>query len=226
MNRSDEINELAGALAKAQGEMGTAQLNTTNRFLKTKYANLASVMAASQKALKNNGLSVMQPCETLDDGDVVVTTILAHESGQWISSALRFTPAQEKGLSATQVMGKGISYLRRYGYSSVVGVAVGDDDDGHDAGVQRQQAPRAAAPKVPAPHWSTNDAERVKFWAWSTGKGANDQGLTNDQVHAALGVEHLVDFPGNIPDAVTLVRAFKKQLVAQQPALPADGEGR
>jgi len=47
------------------------------------------------------------------------------------------------------------------------------------------------------PHWIESDNVRRRFWAWAN----NDLGLTDDQVHAALGVEHVADYTGSMQDA-------------------------
>src|SRR5258706_10071175 len=58
--RSEDINELATALAKAQGEYTIAGLNRQNPYFKSKYADLASVVNAARPALTKYGLSVVQ----------------------------------------------------------------------------------------------------------------------------------------------------------------------
>jgi len=151
LRRSQSIAQLAGALAKAQGEMKPAALNAVNPFLKNTYADLGSVIAASREALSKNGLAVIQS-PNIDRGDVLtITTLLAHESGEWVESELSLsTGSSNKGLSAAQAVGSVITYLRRYAYSSILGIHTGDDNDGSQSPepkrVQRKAAPERAAP--------------------------------------------------------------------------------
>ena len=56
---------------------------------------------------------------------------------------------------------------------------------------------------APAPHWSEVPKTRSAFWA-----RANERGLTQQDVHAALGVEHLRDFPGTLADAGARITAY------------------
>ena len=51
MEKSDQINELATALAKAQGELESASKNALNPHFKNKYADLASVWDAARAPL-------------------------------------------------------------------------------------------------------------------------------------------------------------------------------
>jgi hypothetical protein len=121
--QSEQINELAGALAKAQGKITGALKDSANPFFKSKYADLASVWDACRSALSDNGLAVIQLTESDDSGVFVVTT-LAHSSGQWMRSRLRLTPKDD----SPQAMGSAITYGRRYALAAMVGVAQVDDD--------------------------------------------------------------------------------------------------
>lgn len=123
METSQEINELATALAKAQGTMGGALKDSANPFFKSKYADLESVWTACRKALSDNGLSVVQSTSGVESG-VAVTTTLLHSSGQWMRDTL---PLHPKDLSP-QGIGSAITYGRRYALAAMVGVYQTDDD--------------------------------------------------------------------------------------------------
>lgn len=134
-NRSESINELAAALSKAQGAMGTAKKDASNPFFKSRYADLASVWEACRKPLSDNGLSVVQLPEFTDSG-IRLETLLMHSSGQWMSSVLCMTPTK----SDPQGIGSCITYARRYSLSAVVGICP-EDDDGE--AVSGKAAPKA-----------------------------------------------------------------------------------
>jgi hypothetical protein len=107
--------------------MQSAEKANTNPHFKSKYADLASVWAACREPLSRNGLAILQPVSA-EGPAVTVTTILAHSSGEWISESLTMTAQQ----NTPQGVGSAITYGRRYGLSSMVGIAP-DDDDGHAA---------------------------------------------------------------------------------------------
>ncbi len=74
MTTSPEINELAAALAKAQGEMGGALKDSANPFFKSKYADLSSVWEACRAPLAKYGLSIVQ-IPSFQRGDVPLFTV-------------------------------------------------------------------------------------------------------------------------------------------------------
>ncbi|CDK30160.1 ERF family protein [Candidatus Babela massiliensis] len=124
-NRSENLNELFTALAKAQGEMKIANELCENPYFKSKYANLAEIVKASRPALSKNGLSVIQQILSDDEGRMLLCTILSHASGQWIESRVRIIPPKND----VQSIGSYMTYLKRYSYASIVGVVTSDEDD-------------------------------------------------------------------------------------------------
>jgi hypothetical protein len=154
MNKSDNINELATALAKAQGAMRFAIKDANNPFFKSKYADLSSVVEAIREALSGNGLSYMQHLHPSEKHEVCVETILLHASGQWISCGTLTVPVSKHD---AQGFGSALTYARRYSLSAAVGV-VADDDDGNAAA---QAAPKASAPKPVAKEVPAKVKEKV-----------------------------------------------------------------
>lgn len=123
MQTSDQINELAAALAKAQSKITGALKDSANPFFKSKYADLASCWDAARDHLTSNGLSVIQTASATD-GAVCITTMLAHSSGQWVRDTLALQPVK----SDPQGIGSCITYGRRYGFAAIAGIAQVDDD--------------------------------------------------------------------------------------------------
>lgn len=139
MLKSENINELGAALAKAQGAVEGALKDSANPFFKNKYADLSSVWDACRQQLTVNGLSIVQtPTEA--EGGIGVETMLIHSSGQWLSNT--FTMPVSK--ADAQGVGSAITYARRYALAAMVGVAP-EDDDGNAA---TKAAPKAEAKKA------------------------------------------------------------------------------
>jgi len=127
---SAELNKLFEALAKAQLEMEVAKTDSTNPYFKSKYADLRSVVDASRPFLAKNGLCVVQRTIPGNNGTSYLYTRLGHLSGQWMESYMPINPPKQD----IQTLGSYMTYLRRYSYSSMVGVVAGDeDDDGESA---------------------------------------------------------------------------------------------
>jgi hypothetical protein len=125
MNKSEQINELATALSKFQGEIRTVGFDSSNPFFKSKYASLAALVKIASPVLSKYGLAVSQIMET----ESAVTTILMHSSGQWISSIISLKPVKDD----PQGNGSAITYMRRYSYASILGLVSDEDDDGNAA---------------------------------------------------------------------------------------------
>jgi hypothetical protein len=123
MQTSENINELAAALAVAQGQMGGAIKGADNPFFKSKYADLGSVIAAAKDPLAENGLSYVQFPFSIN-GEVGVTTRLMHSSGQWLESMFSI-PAPK---TDAHTYGSLVTYCRRFSLQSVLGIPAEDDD--------------------------------------------------------------------------------------------------
>jgi hypothetical protein len=169
MTTSEQINELAAALAKAQGEMEGAKKDAKNPFFSSKYADLASVWDACREPLSTNGLAVVQFPKTeylttpepyewqAKSGEkrygvrvvtvVSVLTRLVHCSGQFMEDACStMLPTGDP-----QAVGSAITYLRRYALQSVAGIAPEDDDGNGAQGDRGEDRRPPSAHKTPAP---------------------------------------------------------------------------
>lgn len=142
LTKSDQINELAAALAKAQGEMGGAAKDSKNPFFKSRYADLASIVRAVKDPLAANGLSYTQFPLTCDK-HVGVTTVLMHSSGQFIQSEYTI-PLQKLD---PQAVGSAITYARRYALQAIVGIPATDDDA--ELAMVRDDEPRTKSHPAP-----------------------------------------------------------------------------
>jgi len=132
---SETIGKIAGALAKAQGDMTMVEAKSNNPFFNSKYASLAAVLEVALPKLNANGIALVQGnrWDNVDNG-FYITSMLVHSSGEWIKSEIRM-PVTKKDAHG---IGAATTYGRRYLLSSMVGVAQADDD-GNGA---IQQAPR------------------------------------------------------------------------------------
>src|SRR6201987_5933727 len=141
MHRSSEtIGAIAGALAKAQIELNNPEksLIATVRspFPREqdrafRYAPLSSGLDIVRKTLGRHELAAVQSTEIDKDAGLIrLTTILAHASGEWISSEWPVCPVAET--AAPHRMGAALTYARRYALFTLVGIAGEDDLDAPD----------------------------------------------------------------------------------------------
>ncbi len=131
MNQSEDIKELVTALSKAQGQMEPAVFNKVSHF-KRGYADFTSCMNACRVPLSSNGLSIMQYCDTIND-KLILVTLLAHISGQWVKSYFPLNPAKLD----SQSVGSSMTYAKRYSLSALLGIVSDEEDDDGEASVGR-----------------------------------------------------------------------------------------
>ena len=123
MNTSESIKNLAASLCKAQAEMGGAVKDSKNPFFKSDYADLTSVIKAIKEPFANHGLSYTQ-FPTNDDGRIGVSTLLMHESGEYLEHSYTLPTTK----ADPQAAGSAITYARRYALQSIAGIPTADDD--------------------------------------------------------------------------------------------------
>ena len=164
----EKLGELAAALAKARAQFQPIPKNQTVKVtMKSggtysfKFADLGCILGATTDALAANGLAVIQL--PVDMEASFVETILAHESGcaiisrQSLPAYLQITSAFDLN-AAMQSRGSAISFLRRYAISSVLNIAIQDDDDGNIAtGNEYQQQDKKTPGKPTRPKSKAND---------------------------------------------------------------------
>lgn len=132
MTHSESISNIAAALAVFQGKCPTVDLDrTVSVRTKTggtyqfRYATLGNIRRVIAPVLAECKLSFVQ---TIGEGGAV-TTMLMHESGEWIADTFRIT----SGSGSPQDIGSAITYAKRYALSSMLGIVADDDNDANIA---------------------------------------------------------------------------------------------
>lgn len=132
MNKSESITNLAKSLCKFQNEVTNPKNTALNPFYKSKYSPLSDVLNLVRPILSKYGLSILQS-PSGNATDIVITTFLLHESGEWIE----FEPLLLRVEKPTpQGVGSAISYGRRYALSAILGISSEDDDDANHVSIQ------------------------------------------------------------------------------------------
>jgi hypothetical protein len=148
LTTSPEIAELAAALAAAQGAITGAKKDSTVTIpgqTMRRYADLDAVLTACRDPLSKNGLSVIQGPGEIEGGQLRLTTLLLHKSGQWVRNEYAM-PCQQV---TPQGAGSAITYARRYSLMALIGIAP-EDDDGQAAEAAAKSAPKPQqAPPLP-----------------------------------------------------------------------------
>jgi len=236
--KSDSIGKLAGALAKAQGAMSAAIKDSTVKVqmksggsYTAKFATLASVFDAIRDPFSANGLAVSQIANVrteinADHGPyaaaAVVTTILMHESGEWLRSETQM-PIDKEGPHA---VGAAISFAKRYALGAICGLATDDDNDGNEAQGSTQSFAVTRKPDFSKPvsredmtrPWQKPDA----VWTITSGdgRGLAFREATDDQLHAFGRVaQGVLDDPAKAAHrerAIKTLNAIEDELVGRR----------
>ncbi|WP_166294225.1 ERF family protein [Bradyrhizobium sp. 2S1] len=138
---SETIGAIASALAKAQLELSNPEKALTatipavfprEEARSFRYASLASGLDLVRKCLGSHEIATVQSTG-IDQatGLVRLTTVLAHSSGEWMSSEWPVCAVSE--INAPHRMGTALTYARRYALFALVGIAGEDDLDAPDA---------------------------------------------------------------------------------------------
>jgi hypothetical protein len=141
VRRSEDVSALLKALIAAQKEFGAIIRGEENQAYKrgggfSKYADLATVVEATQPALLKNGLTIIQHVQGHHETrETIVTTTLFHESGQFIESDLSVPSVNQQGRFDPQTVASASTYARRYAWQGITGTAPEDDDGNKASGI-------------------------------------------------------------------------------------------
>lgn len=138
MRTSESITNIAAALLAAQTDMPHPKKASTNPHLRSKFADLNSVMDTTKPHLHEHGLVIFQTVggEVTEEGKcyATCTTKLVHaESGEFFEDRQQIPYEPQKGLNTPQVYGVDYTYMKRYGWASVCGINADTDDDGNES---------------------------------------------------------------------------------------------
>jgi hypothetical protein len=141
---SENIDLLSKALVAAWAEFPSLTPDATGQVGQNRnyrYASLDQLIETVKPILKAHGLVVIQPPES-GNGDVVqVSTVILHESGQWIEGCMSIPATQQ----TPQQFGSAMTYARRYSLAAMLNLGVEDDDGAAASKKPRQTAPQSAA---------------------------------------------------------------------------------
>jgi hypothetical protein len=165
MHRSSEtIGAIASALAKAQGELTNPEKSLVATIRSPfpregdrtfRYASLASGLDVVRRSLGQHEIAMVQTTAIEQaSGQIQLTTLLAHASGEWISSDWPVCAISET--ATPHRMEAALTYARRYALFALVGIAGEDDLDVPDSLVGPSPATLPAAAPSPTQRRSSD----------------------------------------------------------------------
>jgi len=208
--------EIASAMVGAMSELTDPPMDSKNPHFRNRYASLKSCLDTVRPVLARHGLVLSQFVVSSENGADRLVTRLLHQSGQFV---------EDEGISLVgadnmQKLGSAMSYGRRYGLLSVLGL-VGDPDD--DAEIASLRVPAPVKP-IPVPVVAddiplTADDEREDLNAWAADAKANLSRIRNVaelKSWAGVNKETLdklqASSPADAKDLLTTFNNRKKEL--------------
>lgn len=121
MERSPSIQNLTQALAKFHAMVGRISKDAKNPFFKSNYASLPHIITEIAEPMEKAGLVISQ----FPNGDGLTTMLIHGDSGEFILATYTLQVVRQND---PQAQGSALSYARRYGLTSVLNLAISDDD--------------------------------------------------------------------------------------------------
>jgi hypothetical protein len=191
---SDTIATIAAALARAQVELTNPEKSLVATIRSPfpreadrtfRYAPLSSGLDIIRKSLGRHEIATIQATGIDKEAGILrLTTVLAHSSGEWISSD--WPVCQISDMASAQRMGAALTYARRYALFALVGIAGEDDLDAPDLGAPAD--PTAELPRRDDRIRSNGPAAAAQRSAPSDGKppGHSARSILGAQLSASL----------------------------------------
>lgn len=206
MERSENIAEISKALNTFRTAVKQPVKSASNPFFKSKYVALEGVVDAIDSALKDTGLSYVQEA-TSEGNQVSVTTLLLHESGEWIELTPLTLPVTKND---AQAFGSAETYARRYSLSAAFGITSDLDDDGNAA----SSNPPAQQPTKPKRSTTQARKETINELAESISKIKNvEKSQVLVEVYKNHGIESNDEIKNmTVASQLGVMKSLKMQL--------------
>jgi len=121
MEKSESIKNLTQGLAKFHAMVGRISKDAKNPFFKSNYASLPHIITEVAEPLEKAGLVITQ----FPNGDGLTTMLIHADSGEYLSATYTLQVVRQND---PQAQGSALSYARRYGLTSILNLAISDDD--------------------------------------------------------------------------------------------------
>lgn len=183
----EQTNHIKDFMA-GQSSLETAIKNSSNPFLKNKYADIQEILDKVKSAFHENNYIIVQEGGADENGEFIDTKLI-HTSGNLFNCKIYLQ--YKKG--DMQSLGGAITYARRYGLLSVTGIPVDDDDGTSAIGTEAAQAK------------AMERATKLENWLETKCKSKRDLGVNDKNAKAVFA--SLIEF--NKPYAISLLQQWQ-----------------
>jgi hypothetical protein len=228
---SETIGTIAAALAKAQAQLVNPEKSLVGTILPEqaggaerlfRYAPLASGLEIVRKTLSRHEIATVQTTSIDQPAGIVrLSTVLAHASGEWIASDWPVCAISET--AAPHRMGAALTYARRYGLFTLVGIAGEDDLDAPDLPQPNSETRKTGNSKTAGNGRQRTGSDRRADRAGNKLGFASQSSELSAALSASLRTELLREIEGlSSSDAAALWA--RQRLAAKQTLCAADTE--
>ena len=242
---SESIGAIASALAKAQSELTNPEKSLVATIRSPfpregdrtfRYASLSTGLDIVRKTLGKHEIATVQTTAIDKDAGLIrLTTVLAHSSGEWVSSDWPVCPVGET--AAPHKMGAALTYARRYALFTLVGIAGEDDLDAPDLPVSNTDTGAPATKPPGKMNGHAGDAAGKTEWhrksqppkpVLDTQASGMVRDKLGEEIAALDGVEAAVEWAGRSlgakntltgEDAVIVEAAFRERMQVLEPEI-------
>uniref|UniRef100_A0A6H1ZYJ8 Putative Erf family protein n=1 Tax=viral metagenome TaxID=1070528 RepID=A0A6H1ZYJ8_9ZZZZ len=201
---------LYAKMVRVMGRMERLPRRGYNAYFNYDFVTDADVLDAVRCAMAEEGLALFSTMVDVrqSEGKTVVWfefTFVDDESGEtrsvsWVGESL---DKQDKGVAKAATAALKSVLLKTFLIST------GDEVE---LDVERLEEKKPVPKEGKAKHWIASEGVRKKFWAWTS----QDLGLSDDEVHEALGVESVYEWPGTKREAMEKILAWVAGQIAAQ----------
>jgi hypothetical protein len=158
------------------------------------HEDMAEIARTVDPVLSEFGLSYRFRVSSKPNEPVSVTCILSHREGHSEETTLYAARDEGAGKNSIQAVGSTVTYLQRYTLKAVLGLAAGEDDDGHGGHAAEDEG-----------HVTAEQVEEIK-------KLIEEVGAQTEKVCQVYHIESLEQLsPKNFAHAKTKLESFRRQ---------------
>ena len=177
---------------------------------------------AADQLRKLNSISIAKPDIGYED-DWIIVTVEAHDGNGRTDSDVGVVSRKDMRGDFGNALMKAVTKAKRRVTLSICGLGMLDETEVEtitDARPMLVEEVHALTDSTH--HWIERDDVRKRFWTWVRG----ELDLTEEQVHEALGVEHISDYDATMADAKTVLEAYaaKRDAAMDAPVEYAEGD--
>jgi len=129
-----------------------------------KYGSLPHILEVIRPHMKKAELAFTQPIVYREGGEYILTILYHTKTGEKIESKMPLPEIKFQGMNELQSKGSAITYLRRYGLMSILGLVTEEDDNDAQGKTEKKTSSQRSAPTTKAAEKPYLNPEPKETW--------------------------------------------------------------